>query len=275
MHEARDVVRVPRHSVPAELEAPQQLGAGRRRRRQGLQACSAAVVSSHGQKSMKVPPISTPTRKPMSYTHPIRALTGRNGCRLWAWRAGDPHQIWRNVISCGYGIRGMNARQIEIFHAVMRMRSGHRCGRLPRHLPARGEQIAEAGRGVDIGFPLFRTVKGRLLADRGSRAPAARCRAHPARAVAAFTRLTGEISTGGAGLVRVTASSSLSTALMPASAVAQIQRRPIRWSASPPICCPPGTAAETVLAGQADLGLCLSPAAIPGLAVRSLPGPRG
>ena len=37
---------------------------------------------------------------------------------------------------------------------------------------------------------------------------------------------------------------------------------------------PARDAAEAVLAGQADLGLCLSPVPIPGLAVRSLPGPR-
>lgn len=164
----------------------------------------------------------------------------------------------------------MNARQIEIFHAVMRMRSVTGAAAfLGISQPAVSKSLKQAE--DSIGFPLFRTVKGRLLptAEAERLLPDAE---RILRDVAAFTRLTGEISTGGAGLVRVTASSSLSTTLMP-RAVARFQRsHPLVRVSSHLL--PARDAAETVLAGQADLGLCLSPAAIPGLAVRSLPGPR-
>jgi DNA-binding transcriptional LysR family regulator len=164
----------------------------------------------------------------------------------------------------------MNARQLEIFHAVMRMRSvTGAAGFLGISQPAVSKALRLAER--QVGFRLFRTVKGRLLPT----SEAERLLPDAERIVgdiAAFARLTGEVRTGGAGLVRVAASSSLSNGLLP-RAVARFQRsHPLVRVSSHLL--PARETAEAVLSGHVDLGLCLSPVPIPGLAVRSLPGPR-
>jgi DNA-binding transcriptional LysR family regulator len=164
----------------------------------------------------------------------------------------------------------MNARQIEIFHAVMRMRSVTGAAAfLGISQPAVSKALRLAER--QFGFSLFHTVKGRLLPT----PEAQRLLPDAERIVneiAAFSRLTGEVRTGGAGLVRVAASSSLSITLVPA-AVARFQRRHPMVRVSSHLL-PARETAEAVLSGHADLGLCLSPVPIPGLAVRNLPGPR-
>ena len=164
----------------------------------------------------------------------------------------------------------MNARQIEIFHAVMRMRSVTSAAEfLGISQPAVSKALRLAER--QAGLRLFQTVKGRLMPT----PEAERLLPDAERIVneiAAFARLTGEIRAGGAGLVRVAASSSLSITLMP-NAVARFHRRhPMVRLASHML--PARETAQAVLSGQADLGLCLSPVPIPGLTVRTLPGPR-
>jgi hypothetical protein len=64
--EARDVGRADAVPFLQKVEAAQQLGAGRLRRGQDLQAVQLLLRLVPQQKSMKVPPISTPTRMPMS-----------------------------------------------------------------------------------------------------------------------------------------------------------------------------------------------------------------
>ncbi len=164
----------------------------------------------------------------------------------------------------------MNGRQLEIFHAVMRMRSvTGAAGFLGISQPAVSKALRLAER--QAGFRLFRTVKGRLLPT----PEAERLLPDAERIVgdlAAFARLTGEVRTGGAGLVRIAASSSLSTSVIPGAVARFRKSHPLVRISSHLL--PARDAAEAVLAGQADLGLCLSPVPIPGLAVRSLPGPR-
>ena len=164
----------------------------------------------------------------------------------------------------------MNARQIEIFHAVMRMRSVTGAAAfLGVSQPAVSKAIRLAER--QTGFRLFHTVKGRLLPT-----PEAQRLLPDAERivneVTAFTRLTGEVRSGGAGLVRVAASSSLSITLMPRAVATFERQHPMVRMASHLL--PARETADAVLSGQADLGLCLSPVPKPGLAVRTLPGPR-
>ncbi|WP_161993485.1 LysR family transcriptional regulator [Muricoccus nepalensis] len=164
----------------------------------------------------------------------------------------------------------MNARQIEIFHAVMRMRSVTGAAAfLGVSQPAVSKALRLAER--QTGFRLFHTVKGRLLPT-----PEAQRLLPDAERivneVAAFARLTGEVRSGGAGLVRVAASSSLSITLVPRAVAAFERRHPMVRMASHLL--PARETADAVLSGQADLGLCLSPVPKPGLAVRTLPGPR-
>jgi DNA-binding transcriptional LysR family regulator len=86
--------------------------------------------------------------------------------------------------------------------------------------------------------------------------------------LSAFERLTGEVKTGGASLVRVVASSSSATALLPAAAATFQKANPaVRISSH---LLPAREVAEAVAAGEADFGLTLSPVQLPGLTVRTL-----
>ena len=86
--------------------------------------------------------------------------------------------------------------------------------------------------------------------------------------LSAFERLTGEVKTGGAALVRVVASSSSATALLPAAAATFQKANPaVRLSSH---LLPAREVAEAVAAGEADFGLTLSPVQLPGLTVRTL-----
>jgi len=160
----------------------------------------------------------------------------------------------------------MNARQLEIFHAVMR--SGTVTGAaafLGISQPAVSKALHLAER--KLGFRLLRPIKGRLYPT-----PEAERLLPDAdrimRDLAAFQRLTGEVRTGGAGLLRVAATSSIATVLLP---IATLQFRKVH----------PGVrisfhlltareVADAVSAGEVDFGLVLSPVQLPGLSVRSL-----
>lgn len=163
----------------------------------------------------------------------------------------------------------MNARQLEIFHAVMR--SGTLTGAaafLGISQPAVSKAIQLAER--KLGFRLMRPIRGRLYPT-----PEAERLLPDAdrimRDISAFQRLTGEIRTGGAGLVRVAASSTSATALLPMAAERFRKAHPgVRISSH---LLPAREVAAAVAAGEADFGLALSPVQVPGLAVRSLGAP--
>jgi DNA-binding transcriptional LysR family regulator len=160
----------------------------------------------------------------------------------------------------------MNARQLEIFHAVMR--SGTITG-AASFLGISQPAVSKAMRAIErrLGFKLLRPVKGRLYPT-----PEAQRLLPDADRImselSAFERLTGEVKTGGTGLVRVVASSSSATALLPAAAASFQKANPaVRISSH---LLPARGVAEAVAAGEADFGLALSPVQLPGLTVRTL-----
>ncbi|HEX9327512.1 MAG TPA: LysR family transcriptional regulator [Reyranella sp.] len=160
----------------------------------------------------------------------------------------------------------MNARQLEIFHAVMR--SGTITG-AASFLGISQPAVSKAMRAIErrLGFRLLRPIKGRLYPT-----PEAQRLLPDADRImselSAFERLTGEVKTGGTGLVRVVASSSSATALLPAAAASFLKANPaVRISSH---LLPARGVAEAVAAGEADFGLALSPVQFPGLTVRTL-----
>lgn len=160
----------------------------------------------------------------------------------------------------------MNARQLEIFHAVMK--SGTITG-AASFLGISQPAVSKAMRAIErsLGFRLLRPVKGRLYPT-----PEAQRLLPDADRImselSAFERLTGEVKTGGTGLVRVVASSASATALLPAAAASFQKANPaVRISSH---LLPARGVAESVAAGEADFGLTLSPVQLPGLTVRTL-----
>lgn len=163
----------------------------------------------------------------------------------------------------------MNARQLEIFHAVMR--SGTLTGAaaflgISQPAVSKAMQLAERR----LGFRLMRPIRGRLYPT-----PEAERLMPDAdrimRDISAFQRLTGEIRTGGAGLVRVAASSTSATALLPMALERFRRSHPaVRISSR---LLPAREVAAAVAAGEADFGLALSPVQEPGLSVRNLGAP--
>lgn len=163
----------------------------------------------------------------------------------------------------------MNARQLEIFHAVMR--AGTLTGAatflgISQPAVSKAMQLAERR----LGFRLMRPIKGRLYPT-----PEAERLMPDAdrimRDISAFQRLTGEVKSGGAGLVRVAASSTSATALLPMAIERFRKAHPaVRLSVH---LMPARGVAEAVAAGEVDFGLALSPEQVPGLSVRSLGAP--
>jgi len=160
----------------------------------------------------------------------------------------------------------MNARQLEIFHAVMR--SGTITG-AASFLGISQPAVSKAMRAIErrLGFRLLRPIKGRLYPT-----PEAQRLLPDADRImselSAFERLTGEVKTGGTGLIRVVASSSSATALLPAATASFQKISPaVRISSH---LLPARGVAEAVAAGEADFGLTLSPVQFPGLTVRTL-----
>lgn len=160
----------------------------------------------------------------------------------------------------------MNARQIEIFHAVMR--SGTITGAaafLGITQPAVSKAVLAMER--SLGFKLLRPMKGRLYPT-----PEAERLLPDADRImgelSAFQRLTGEVRTGGTGLVRAASSSACATALLPlAMSLFQKDHPAVRVSSH---LLPARGVAEVVAAGEADFGLALSPVQLPGLSVSTL-----
>ncbi|WP_426955452.1 LysR substrate-binding domain-containing protein [Muricoccus radiodurans] len=160
----------------------------------------------------------------------------------------------------------MNARQLEIFHAVMR--SGTITG-AAAFLRVTQPAVSKAVRAMErsLGFRLFRTIRGRLYPT-----PEAERLLPDADRImsefSAFQRLTGEVRTGGAGLVRAVASSACATALLPRAVTLFQKTNPAVRIASQLLSA--RSVAEAVAAGEADFGLALSPVQLPGLSVRTL-----
>lgn len=170
-------------------------------------------------------------------------------------------------MTAGYGSEGtMNPRQLQIFHAVMR------CGTITAAAdflgitqPAVSKAMQAMERG--LGFKLLRPLRGRLYPT-----PEAERLLPDADRImnelSAFQRLTGEVRAGGAGLIRVAASSASATALLPmATALFRKAHPEIRVSSH---LAPARDVAAAVADGQADFGISLSPATVPGVAVRTL-----
>jgi DNA-binding transcriptional LysR family regulator len=160
----------------------------------------------------------------------------------------------------------MNVRQLEIFHAVMR--SGTLTGAatfLGISQPAVSKAIQAAER--KVGFKLLRPIRGRLYPT-----PEAERLLPDADRImsemSAFQRLTSEVRTGGAGLVRVAASSTSAATLLPrATEYFQRTHPGVRISSH---MLPARGVAAAVAAGEVDFGLALSPVQLPGLAFRTL-----
>jgi len=157
-------------------------------------------------------------------------------------------------MTAGYGSEGtMNPRQLQIFHAVMR------CGTITAAAdflgitqPAVSKAMQAMERG--LGFKLLRPLRGRLYPT-----PEAERLLPDADRImnelSAFQRLTGEVPAG-------------ATALLPmATALFRKAHPEIRVSSH---LAPARDVAAAVADGQADFGISLSPATVPGVAVRTL-----
>lgn len=160
----------------------------------------------------------------------------------------------------------MKARQLEIFHAVMRSGTITAAAEfLGISQPAVSKAVRAAER--SLGFRLFRTVKGRL-----SPTPEAQRLLPDAdrimRELAAFQRLTGEVRNGDAELLRMAASSALALTIMPLAA-ARFRKRHPRAQVSSHLA-PAVHIAAAVVAHEAEFGLTLSPVSTPGVSLRSL-----
>lgn len=160
----------------------------------------------------------------------------------------------------------MNARQLEIFHAVMHCRTITEAARfLKISQPAVSKAIRVAEQ--QLGFRLLRSVKGRLYPT-----PEAESLLVDAnrimRDLAGFQRLTAEMRTGRAGLLRFAASSSLGMSMIPAALARFRQQQPgVRISSH---LVTAAAAAELVTEGRVDFGVTLSPVHAPATTIRSL-----
>ncbi len=160
----------------------------------------------------------------------------------------------------------MNARQLEIFHAVMRCRTITAAADfLGISQPAVSKAIHAAEQ--RLGFRLLQPLKGRLYPT-----PEAEILLADAdrimRDLSAFQRLAAEVRSGRAGLVRIAASSSCATALLPrALAKFRETHHGVRVVSH---LLPATGVAEMVATRQVDFGLTLSPVQAPGTKLRSL-----
>lgn len=160
----------------------------------------------------------------------------------------------------------MNARQLEIFFAVMR------CGTVTeaaRFLGISQPAVSKAIRVAEqsLGFKLLRLVKGRLYPT-----PEAETLMSDAnrvmRELASFHNMVADIRTGRIGTLRLAASSSLATALIPKSLARFRAAWPnVRVSTH---LLPAESAAELVAMKEVDFGVTQSPTHAAGTAVRTL-----
>ncbi len=160
----------------------------------------------------------------------------------------------------------MNARQLEIFHAVMRCRTVTEAARfLGISQPAVSKAVRAAER--ELGFRLLRLVKGRLYPT-----PEAETLMGDAdrvmRELGSFQRLVTEVRAGRVGTLRLAASSSLGTAMIPRALARFREAWPgLRVSTH---LLPAAGVAELVAMREVDFGVTHSPTHAAGTAVRSL-----
>lgn len=159
----------------------------------------------------------------------------------------------------------MNARQVEIFHAVMR------CGTVTdaaRHLgisqPAVSKAIALAE--ADLRIKLFRRIKGRLLPTLEAESLLSDAD-HVIRSLDRLQRFAGDLREGKAGLLRVAASSSLAVSVVPAALARFHRDKPGVKTISHLL--PAEQVANMVSTNQVDLGVTLSPVHAPATRVRN------
>ena len=160
----------------------------------------------------------------------------------------------------------MNARDIEIFRAVMQ------CGTLSAAadvLHVSQPALSKALRHCEdrLGFQLFQRAAGRLVptAEAGTLLPEAERLYQELQGFKAFAR---DLGGHRGGLLRLGATSSLATSLVP-QAVAALQRE--RQSARLTLhLLPVRELGEALLARRLDVGLTLTPITLPGLASEAL-----
>lgn len=160
----------------------------------------------------------------------------------------------------------MNARQLEIFFAVMR------CGTVTeaaRFLGISQPAVSKAIRAAEhsLGFRLLRLMKGRLYAT-----PEAETLMGDAnrvmRELASFQHMVSDIRAGRIGMLRLAASSSLGTAMIPKTLARFRESWPsVRVSTH---LLPAQGVAELVAMREVDFGVTLSPTHVAGTALRTL-----
>lgn len=159
----------------------------------------------------------------------------------------------------------MNARQVEIFHAVMR------CGTVTdaaRQLGISQPAVSKAIRlaETDARIKLFRRIKGRLfptLEAESLFSDADRI----VRDLDALQRFAGDLREGKAGLLRVAASSSLAASVVPVALARFAKDKPgVKTIAH---LLPAADVASLVATNQVDIGLTLSPVHAPTAKIRS------
>ena len=158
----------------------------------------------------------------------------------------------------------MNARQLEIFFAVMR------CGTVTeaaRFLGLSQPAVSKAIRAAEqsLGFKLLRLVKGRLYPT-----PEAETLMGDAnrvmRELSSFQNTVADIRAGRVGTLRLAASSTLATAIIPKSLSRFREAWPsVRVSTH---LLPAASVAELVAMKEADFGVTLSPTHEAGTTVR-------
>jgi DNA-binding transcriptional LysR family regulator len=160
----------------------------------------------------------------------------------------------------------MNARQLEIFHAVMRCRT---ITDAARSLNVSQPAISKAINATEqrLGLKLFRRIKGRLhpTPEAESLLPDAE---RVFRELVALQRLAGELRHGKGGVLRVAASSSLAASLVPVALTRFRAQNPGVRIVSHLL--PAAAVSELVVTGQVDLGMTLSPVHAPTSNVRNL-----
>lgn len=160
----------------------------------------------------------------------------------------------------------MNARQLEIFFAVMRCGTVTEAARFLRiSQPAVSKAIHASEQ--SLGFKLLRLVKGRLYPT-----PEAETLMNDANRVmrefASFQHLVADIRAGRTGTLRIAASSTLATVVVPKS----LARFRAAWPSTriSTQLLPAISVAELVAMREIDFGLTLSPTHAAGTTIRTL-----
>jgi len=163
-------------------------------------------------------------------------------------------------------MHAMNARDIEIFRAVMQNRTLHAAAEV---LHVSQPALSKALRHCEdrLGFQLFRRLAGRLVptAEAQTLLPEAERLYQELQGFKAFAR---DLGGHGGGLLRLGATSSLAVSVVPAAVAALRRERPAARLTVQLL--PVRELGEALLARRLDVGLALTPMALPGLETVSL-----